>query len=478
MSKRFPLMFAALLALAGAAPQGGQTLVTPATIQKLATELATKYGESERSRIERGLNQAARFWRKEDGNEADFAEVAREQIAQDSAVRNALFSRMEFGLESLDGHMNEIARDFRRQSDLDIGEIYPFDEILAGYDPAAHVNDDFFSNRLAFAVLLNFPVTTLEQRLTEGESWSRRQWAEARLAERFTKRVPADVNLAIADARAGGRPLHRPLQHLDAPPRGREGPAPLPREAAPALALEPARPDQGRLRRQAGRPRAPAPDRAGLRPHRDADDSRPRRGQPARGLGPGHQRGQAFDGQGLRRGHAARHEDLERARARHALRHAALDLRGRAQGRSVLAARPDAHRPALQRRPPDPRGAGARDARGRPLLAARAEGRGAHRVAPGTPARAVRRLVRRLPPARLEHGRAARRDRPQALPDGRGLQGGHPEPARAPRLLEGEGRLPRGAHRRGPRARLGPRPRRPAARGPGPPAHARREGRA
>ncbi len=203
MFKTIPTMFAALLALAGAAPQGGQTIVTPATIQKLTAELTTKYGESERSRIERGLNQAARFWRKEDGNEADFAEVARAQIAQDSTVHNALFSRMEFALESLDGHMNEIGRDFRRQSDLDIGEIYPFDEILAGYDPSAHVNDDFFSNRLAFAVLLNFPVTTLAERLTEGESWSRRQWAEARLAERFTRRVPADVNLAIADARAG-----------------------------------------------------------------------------------------------------------------------------------------------------------------------------------------------------------------------------------------------------------------------------------
>ena len=203
MSKRIPIMFAAFLALAGAAPQGGQTLVTPSTIQKLTAELAAKYGESERSRIERGLNQAARFWRKEDGNDADFAEVARAQIAQDSTAHNALFSRMEFALESLDGHMNEIGRDFRRQSDLDIGEIYPFDEILAGYDPSAHVNDDFFNNRLAFSVLLNFPVTTLDQRLTEGESWSRRQWAEARLAERFTRRVPADVNLAIAEARAG-----------------------------------------------------------------------------------------------------------------------------------------------------------------------------------------------------------------------------------------------------------------------------------
>ncbi|HWZ86170.1 MAG TPA: hypothetical protein VN032_08215 [Thermoanaerobaculia bacterium] len=189
-----------LLGPAGAAPQGGTQLVTPTTIDTLTAELATKYGESERPRIERGVRQAAQFWRREDGDEAAFAEVVRAQVVADSTSKNALFSRMEFAFESLDGHMNEISRDFRRQSDLDIGEIYPFDEILAGYDPSAHVNDDFFANRLAFAVLLNFPLTTLPQRLTEGETWSRRQWAEARLAERFGKRVPADVNLAIAEA--------------------------------------------------------------------------------------------------------------------------------------------------------------------------------------------------------------------------------------------------------------------------------------
>lgn len=194
------VLVGALAGLTGAAPQGGPQLVTPSTIDKLTTELAGKYGESERSRIERGVKQAAQFWRKEDGDEAAFAEVVRAQVSADSKSRNALFSRMEFAFESLDGHMNEISRDFRRQSDLDIGETYPFDDILAGYDPSAHVNDDLFANRLAFAVLLNFPLTTLDQRLTEGASWSRRQWAEARLAERFGKRVPADVNLAIAEA--------------------------------------------------------------------------------------------------------------------------------------------------------------------------------------------------------------------------------------------------------------------------------------
>src|SRR5438105_1101067 len=170
------------------------------TIAQLETELVAKYGESERPRIQTGLRQAAEFWRKEDGDEKAFADVVRTQLAADSPVRNALFSRMEFALESLDGHMNEIARDFRRQSDLDLGPIYPFDEVLAGYDPSAHAVDDLFDDRLAFAVLLNFPLTTLDQRLREGEQWSRRQWAEARLAERFSKRIPADVNLAISEA--------------------------------------------------------------------------------------------------------------------------------------------------------------------------------------------------------------------------------------------------------------------------------------
>jgi hypothetical protein len=196
------VLIAALAGLAGAEPQGGPSNAMKETMSRVENELAAKYGESERARIQRGIQQAAEFWRKEDGDENAFAEMVRRQVAADSVARNALFARMEFALESLDGHMNEIARDFRRQSDLDLGEIYPFDEVLAGYDPSAHVNEDFFQNRLAFAVLLNFPITTLEQRLSEGAGWSRRQWAEARLAERFSKRIPADVNQAISEASA------------------------------------------------------------------------------------------------------------------------------------------------------------------------------------------------------------------------------------------------------------------------------------
>src|SRR5581483_11649365 len=39
-------------------------------------------------------------------------------------------------------------------------------------------------------------------RLRHGRNWSRRQWAEARLAQRFSKRAPAEVSLALAQAAA------------------------------------------------------------------------------------------------------------------------------------------------------------------------------------------------------------------------------------------------------------------------------------
>ncbi len=169
---------------------------------KLEKELAGKYGEGERPRLRRGMEQVSRFWRPADGDAKAFEEFVRTNFAGDQATLDALFGRLELAMESLDGHMVEINRDFRMQVDLDRGPILPFDETLAGYDPSAHVIDDLFGNKLAFVVLLNFPLTTLEQRLAEGETWSRRQWAEARLAQRFSKRIPAAVNLEIGRAAA------------------------------------------------------------------------------------------------------------------------------------------------------------------------------------------------------------------------------------------------------------------------------------
>jgi hypothetical protein len=171
-------------------------------LAKLEAELTAKYGDSQRERAARGLRQAASFWRAEDGDAAAFEGFVRAHFAGDQATLDTLFARFQHNLEQLSGHMGEIGREFRAQADLELGPVLPFDDLFAGYDPGAHVSDDFFRNKLAFVVLLNFPLTTLEQRLREGERWSRRQWAEARLAGQFSKRIPAEVNLANARASA------------------------------------------------------------------------------------------------------------------------------------------------------------------------------------------------------------------------------------------------------------------------------------
>ncbi len=180
--------------------------VTPSwvndSVAKMEGELVSKYGDSQRARAQRGLRQVAEFWRAEDGDAAAFDDFVRANFAGDQATLDTMFNRLENLLEQLGGHMHEINREFRQQSDLDLGPVLPFDEIFAGYDPSAHVLDDFFQNKLAFVVLLNFPLTTLDQRLQDGPAWSRRQWAEARLAQGFSKRIPADVNLGIAQAEA------------------------------------------------------------------------------------------------------------------------------------------------------------------------------------------------------------------------------------------------------------------------------------
>lgn len=170
--------------------------------EKLEKELVAKYGEGQRERAHRGLKQVAEFWRAGDGDAKTFDDFVLANFAGKQQDLDTMFNRYQGLLEQLSGHMHEINREFRNQADLDLGPLMPYDEIFSAYSPSAHVTDDFFRNKLAFIALLNFPITTLDQRLKEGPNWTRRQWAETRLAESFSKRVPAEVNQEVAKAEA------------------------------------------------------------------------------------------------------------------------------------------------------------------------------------------------------------------------------------------------------------------------------------
>jgi hypothetical protein len=197
------MMLAALVSLLAMPPEAPAP--DPA-LQAAAAEaqqvLLAQHGQGEADHIERGVAQVRRFWRPEDGDAAAFKGFVTSQFLPRGEILDASFARFEFAQERIGGYFTSMIRDLRRQTDLDLGPILPIDRRLAAYNPAAHVSDDLFLNKVAFVALLNFPLTTLEERLSKGMGWSRRQWAETRLAQQFSTRVPAEVGAALAKAYA------------------------------------------------------------------------------------------------------------------------------------------------------------------------------------------------------------------------------------------------------------------------------------
>ena len=161
--------------------------------------LLAKHGDTHRARIERGVDQVASLWRASDG---DLTEFAMAQFVAEPAALDKLFARFEEQLEQVDGHVLELGRSLRWHTDVDTGPMLPSDPLFAAFDPGAHVVEDMFASKAAFAALLNFPLTTLADRLRDGGGYTRRQWAEVRLTGRFDTRIPGDVTAAISAAAA------------------------------------------------------------------------------------------------------------------------------------------------------------------------------------------------------------------------------------------------------------------------------------
>ncbi len=170
----------------------------PMNTKPIEDALTKQFGEPQRARVEKGVRQVATLWRKEDG---DLAAFAKENFIVDQKELDDTFARFEANLEQLDGHLLEIGRELQKPTALDLGPLLKVDPLFAAYDPYAHLTEDLFSNKLGFVVLLNFPLTTLEQRLS-AKDWSRQQWAAARLAGRFSRRIPATVQQEITTAQA------------------------------------------------------------------------------------------------------------------------------------------------------------------------------------------------------------------------------------------------------------------------------------
>jgi len=111
-----------------------------------------------------------------------------------------VFRKISRYIESLSGNYNEITIDLRKILDESCGEIDEIDRMFGNYPVGSHMQSDFYNNKIAFVIALNFPYFTLAEKEEFGPGWSRNEWAMARLGDLFISRVPAELEQAVTEA--------------------------------------------------------------------------------------------------------------------------------------------------------------------------------------------------------------------------------------------------------------------------------------
>jgi len=174
----------------------------PDVIQQSTIDaMIEKFGEEHADRIRAGVSQVAERWRSDDGTEEQFQNFCLENFYHKQDELDLVFDRFQTNLEALYGNLHRINRRFMWHLHVDTGPVLPLDHMFGEYDVYAHVAEDLFRSKIAFTVLLNFPIYSLEEKTKEGNGWTRRQWAESRLSDWFVNRVPAEVNQKQSEIR-------------------------------------------------------------------------------------------------------------------------------------------------------------------------------------------------------------------------------------------------------------------------------------
>ncbi|HPF63976.1 hypothetical protein [Lentimicrobium sp.] len=194
------MAMATLIAVSGCnekqeAVTGGpvKAFIEQTAVEKVIQTLNDSLGEAPKFRIERGVQQVANLWRESDGTVEDFEDFCLGNfVAEEPALEN-LYRKLERNFEIFNGYFHKMDVLLKEPIQLEGPEIEPVDMMFGSYNAAAHLTDDFFNNKIAFLTALNFPFYSLKEKTEKGSGWSRLEWAYARMGDRFTSRVPAEI---------------------------------------------------------------------------------------------------------------------------------------------------------------------------------------------------------------------------------------------------------------------------------------------
>ncbi|MCL1934429.1 MAG: hypothetical protein FWF53_11535 [Candidatus Azobacteroides sp.] len=170
--------------------------ISAQVVDKTIATLTSENANADKALIEKGVRQVAKLWESQDGSEEDFSRFCGDNFIADPEEKKQTFLKISDYLEAIFGNFNEMTLRLQRNVQEATGPLSAIDEVFSAYNPNAHFSDDFYANKLAFTIALNFPQMSLEEKESLGND--RLAWAYARLGDLFTKRIPANLQQAYS----------------------------------------------------------------------------------------------------------------------------------------------------------------------------------------------------------------------------------------------------------------------------------------
>lgn len=193
--KKIILLFTLFSMMIACTDMVKKPVISSEAVDKVIAGLSSKDTQNQ-VMIEKSVKQVARLWQAADGTEDEFIKFCSDRYIADPKEKEQVFLKISGYLESIYGNFNEMSLQLQRNVHEATGPLHQVDELFAAYNPGTHLSDDFYANKLAFFIALNFPELSLDEKEALGKD--RLAWAYARLGDIFTSRIPADVQQAFS----------------------------------------------------------------------------------------------------------------------------------------------------------------------------------------------------------------------------------------------------------------------------------------
>ena len=161
--------------------------------KNIIRQMVEKFGTNHKNQITTGINQVQQLWQEKDGTEDEMIEFCLNNFITDKTEKEMCFQKVSTNFEQLSGLLVEMDRTLTWGMQIDEGPITSIDPLFSQFSLFPYVGSTMFDTKIAFWVLLNYPIYSTEQCAAKGAKWNSKKWAEILLAQQFQSRVPGKV---------------------------------------------------------------------------------------------------------------------------------------------------------------------------------------------------------------------------------------------------------------------------------------------